>query len=642
MKINICSKYCAVVKGLLFIGFGFIFHLNIYGQGRAVDSLIALSKQDNISDSIRLLALEGIAKDQTLNPELRLKYTDKMFEIASRKNDPVWLFNATLRYGHAYTKTGQLDDALENYFEAGKYANALKDKMKEAIVYSNIGGVYAAIDDLDKSLFFYKKGIRLLREENGIKSLAGSLNNIAKIYKFKGDYDSAMLCFKEAGRIYDSLNFKLGKAYNIGNTGLLLAEMNQDEKALENIGQAISILTELGDYYAIADYNLSMASFYAKAGKVDLALNFCKHSLKIAKEYGLKEQIKDAHLKISEIYKSNNEFEKAYSHLNQYLIYRDSINNEAVIRKMADLRTEYEVAQKQIEVDYLEEQQKQQNMIFLGLLIIILMLAFLVFLYYRIYKRKQTLNLIITERKEEVEAQRDQLVAMNETKEKFLSIVSHDLLGPVNSFKGLSTIMKASIDANDTKDLEYIHKLFDSSVNNLSALLSNLLDWSITQKGAIPYNPERLILFNLVNELLDLFFNMARAKDIILRSTVADDVVIWADINSVKTILRNLVSNSIKFTNAGGEIVISAYRSNDMYAIQVADNGIGMDRDRIDNLLDFDNYTRSAGTKGEGGIGLGLQLVKEFAEMNRGSIAIESQVRVGTKITVFLPISEFE
>ena len=173
-------------------------------------------------------------------------------------------------------------------------------------------------------------------------------------------------------------------------------------------------------------------------------------------------------------------------------------------------------------------------------------------LYYRNSKRKQKLYSILQEQKEETETQRDQLEGINETREKFLSIIAHDLMGPVNSFKGLSAIMKMSIEKQDKKDLLDIHQVLNKTINNMSNLLTNLLDWSVTQKGSIPYLPEKLYIHKLTTELVDLFFNTAENKKIELNSEVTPDLAIWADENSVKTILRNLVSNALKFTEEGG------------------------------------------------------------------------------------------
>ncbi|MEQ8572981.1 MAG: HAMP domain-containing sensor histidine kinase, partial [Fulvivirga sp.] len=286
----------------------------------------------------------------------------------------------------------------------------------------------------------------------------------------------------------------------------------------------------------------------------------------------------------------------------------------------------------------LESRQRMQNILFASMSTIIILLAFLAFMYYRNNKRKQMLNMIITERKEEVEAQRDQLEAMNETREKFLSIIAHDLLGPVNSFKGFSTIMKFSIDQNDTEDLKQIHSQFEKSVDGLSSLLTNLLDWSVTQQGTIPYKPEKVELKTLVDELVNLFKNMADTKNIEIKSTIDTDVDMWVDVNSVKTILRNLVSNAIKFTVDGGSITISAQTDGSMVSVKVQDTGIGIPQEKLATLLGENNFNRSWGTKGEKGLGLGLQLVKEFTEINKGELAIESVEGKGTSISVTLPL----
>lgn len=232
------------------------------------------------------------------------------------------------------------------------------------------------------------------------------------------------------------------------------------------------------------------------------------------------------------------------------------------------MRTEYEVNQRQTEIELLKAEQKNQYIIFASMAIIIILLAIASFLYYRNSRKKQTLNLILNERKEEVEAQRDQLEAINETREKFLSIIAHDLMGPVNSFKGLSAIMKMSIEKQDKKDLLDIHQVLNKTINNMSNLLTNLLDWSVTQKGSVPYLPEKLYIHQLSDELIDLFFNTAESKKISLKSEITTDLAAWADENSVKTILRNLVSNALKFTEEGGSITLSAEKKRWLHSNQ--------------------------------------------------------------------------
>lgn len=627
-----------MIKALVILSLCICYQFNANANDNdKIDSLIQLVNKPHIQDSLKLEILEEIAKNTTLNLDLRLLYTDKIFEIANRKKDKLWLYKAKLRFGHIYKKIGDLDEALKNYLDALTYAKELNDVRREAIIYSALGALYIVNSDHANSLKFFNKAIFLLRQVKDYKNLANSLTNSAQLYKKIGEFDSALLNFNEAGIIYDSIHFDLGKGYNLGNIGLLYAEQGKIQKARENLKMAIKILSEIGDFYPVSVYELSLADIDNEDGELASAINHAHYSLKIAKENSFKEQISDASLMLSILFAQIDSFKNAFTYHKQYIVYRDSINNEATIQEMADLRTEYQVAQKQAEVDLLETKRERQKIIFAAMIVLITLLTFLVFLYYRNYKRKQTLNYIITERKEEIEAQRDQLQALNETKEKFLSIVSHDLLGPVNSFKGLSTIMKASIETGDIKDLQQIHRLFDQSVNNLSNLLTNLLDWSVTQQGNIPYQPEAIVVSDLVNELLNLFSNMAATKNIQLQSTIANHSTVWADKNSLKTILRNLVSNAIKFTKHGGEITVSNLVLENTIGIQVTDNGIGMPQEKIDQLLSQDSFNHSQGTTGEKGIGLGLQLVKEFTETNKGTLSIESKEGVGTTITVYLP-----
>jgi signal transduction histidine kinase len=353
----------------------------------------------------------------------------------------------------------------------------------------------------------------------------------------------------------------------------------------------------------------------------------------------LKEQIRDANLKLSELYDAQNDYQKAYFHQSQYLVYRDSINSEEKIREIADLRTEYEVGQREAEIALLKTEQKNRYVTFISMALIIVLLSILSFLYYRNSRKRQTINSLLNEKKEEAEAQRDQLEAFNETRVKFLSIIAHDLMGPINSFKGLSYLMNESIKSQNQNDLIDIHASFDKTINNTSKLLSDLLDWSVTQQGKIPYQPEKIALKSLSSELTDLFSNMAEAKEISLKTDIPDGLNLWADVNSTKTILRNLVSNALKFTTEGGEINITAREEGSFIRIDISDTGLGMPQSKIDMILSDNKFERSEGTKGESGIGLGLQLVKEFVEMNKGKLEIVSEFDKGTSFSVYLPAS---
>lgn len=628
-------------KAYFIIGFCFISHF-MFSQNMAnKDSLIQVIEEDkSLDDSIKLDILYEIFADTFLSLDKRLKYAEMALDIATQKQDQIWLFRAKLDIGHIYKKKGELKNALNYFLQSLVHSQKLDDKWRESLALSAIGSVYRVQENYGTALKFYNRSITKLRIASDSVNLAKSLMNVGELYRIIKVMDTALFYFEESSKIFNSLDYKLGSAYNLGNIGLVYAEQGKHASAQQNLKKAIEILNDLEDYYPIAVYDTYISDIYLKKGDFKRALQYAQHSLEISLEHGLKEQIRDASLKLARLYELQQDYQQAFEFQKQYLAYRDSINNEETIRKMADLRTEYEVSQKQTEIDLLESRQSMQYILFASMGTVIILLAFLAFLYYRNNKRKQMLNIIITERKEEVEAQRDQLEAMNETREKFLSIIAHDLLGPVNSFKGFSTIMRFSIDENDTKTLNEMHSQFDKSVNGLSTLLTDLLDWSVTQQGNIPYKPESVDLKTLSDELINLFTNMAEGKRIRLTSTITEPINMFVDLNSVKTILRNLVSNAIKFTPAEGTIQISANLRQDHVEISVKDSGIGMSEEKRLSLLHKTEYDRSWGTKGEKGLGLGLQLVREFTEMNKGSLTIESEEGVGSTISLDLPLKK--
>ncbi|WP_375578546.1 tetratricopeptide repeat-containing sensor histidine kinase [Marivirga tractuosa] len=628
-------------KTYLLMSFLF-FSFQVFGfQYSDVDSLNRLLSTGKFkNDSARLEVYEELFKNSTLSPEIRLQYAKEAYNTANNIQNSNWIFKTNLELGHIYKRKGDIEQSLSHYLSGLKEAEKQKNIGRKALIYSSLGTLYSVGEDFDKSLYYFQLGIENLRKGKSRKdstNLARSLLNTGNFYRTLGKYDSSLIYFEEAGKIFQKVEFLMGTAYTIGNMGLVHAQKGEHQVAKKKMELASTILKDMGDFYPIAVYDLYIADIYKENNDLERAIGYVQHSLKIAKDYSLKEQIRDANLKLSELYDASNNYQKAYYHQSQYLTYRDSINNEEKIREIADLRTEYEVNQRETEIQLLKTEQRNQYIIFASMALIIILLGLASFLYYRNSRRKQTLNSILKERKEEAEAQRDQLEAINETREKFLSIISHDLMGPINSFKGLSAIMKMSIMNQDLKDLHDIHAVFDKSINNLSALLTNLLDWSVTQQGNIPYQPEKIALKNLMNELIDLFFNMAEGKKIRLITDIPENLYLWADINSVKTILRNLVSNALKFTDENGEIQLTAEKANPFIVIKVTDNGIGMPQSKIDMLLSEDHFEISQGTKGEKGVGLGLQLVKEFVDMNKGKMEIESELKNGTTFIIYLP-----
>jgi PAS domain S-box-containing protein len=245
----------------------------------------------------------------------------------------------------------------------------------------------------------------------------------------------------------------------------------------------------------------------------------------------------------------------------------------------------------------------------------------------------------ITERrllKEEILTQNTQLAELNATKDKFFGIIAHDLRNPFIGIVGLSELIKDSKQDRAEKTEKYVN-LIHQSAKNASKLLENLLDWSKAQTGAIEFAPKEFALENLVGDVIRLVENAAKAKSISIKQEIPDGLNIFADSNMINTVLRNLITNAIKFTNKNGNILITATQLNSEVSISIKDSGVGMSEKAIGNLFKISEKTSTLGTENESGTGLGLMLCKEFVEKHSGKISVESELGKGSSFTFTLP-----
>ena len=248
----------------------------------------------------------------------------------------------------------------------------------------------------------------------------------------------------------------------------------------------------------------------------------------------------------------------------------------------------------------------------------------------------------ITERKKtefKIQQQNIELKNLNIDKDRFISILGHDLKNPFNNILGLSKVLKNEIRSLKKDDIEAIVKDIHKSAEITNKLLEDILMWARTQQGKISFEPRKAILKDIYKRILEIHKPSAYAKAITISYTDADQINVYADIDMLKTILLNLVSNAIKFTNDGGEININAKQSESEVIISVSDNGIGIAPDDLVKLFDISEVLTTKGTAGETGTGLGLLLCKEFVEKHGGKIWVESEVGKGSDFKFTLPIS---
>ncbi|HCE54558.1 MAG: PAS domain-containing sensor histidine kinase [Lutibacter sp.] len=247
----------------------------------------------------------------------------------------------------------------------------------------------------------------------------------------------------------------------------------------------------------------------------------------------------------------------------------------------------------------------------------------------------------ITERKKTEQLLKDnetRLKELNATKDRIFSIIAHDLKSPFNSIFGFSNILADKIQKNNYHEIEKYAAIIQSSSKKTIDLLTSLIEWSRSQTGRNKFNPEYVELEPIINEVIELFKDSASQKSIAIFKDLPQNTPVLADKAMIGCVLRNLLSNALKFTHPGGEISIGVKQYETEIQVSIADNGVGMNKEAINNLFQIEKSYSTLGTQQEVGTGLGLLLCKEFIEMHNGKIWVASELDNGSVFNFTLPL----
>ena len=354
---------------------------------RVADSLSVIYKSNEADARENLELLRNLSYNEQ-DPKLSLQYAEELIRLSELWNDQTYLFQGYFRKGNSHRALGDSEAALSALFTCAEIALNEKNAKLEGNVYQSIATVYSALGNFENSEKYYTKAIDLLRVAQNAKdstNLASALLNAGDAYIRDKKYDKAFVFCTEAEQIFNILHSEIGKAYSLGNLGWIYAEQGEDLLAEKNINQAILILEEAQDYYGISSYLAIMSDVYMKKNDYPRAHEYAQRSLDLAQKYGLKEQISQANQKLFEINRQKGNYEESIENLENYYAYRDSVLSVKAFEQMANLRTEYEVSQKQLEVDLLNNQKRTQRIIMYSLGAILLLTAIF---YRRIAKEK--------------------------------------------------------------------------------------------------------------------------------------------------------------------------------------------------------------------------------------------------------------
>ncbi|MBV9961600.1 MAG: tetratricopeptide repeat protein, partial [Parafilimonas sp.] len=301
---------------------------------------------------------------------------------------------------------GNLDKALDAFFKSAKLAEQLHNLTNAGDSYSSIADIYSVAGNHANATQYYHKAVAILRQSNDSIHLASALLNFADEFLKIKQYDSALLYLKESKLIFDKADYLSGKGYVLGEIGMVYAGMGNSTLAEKNINDAVKILEEAQDYYPICDYLISMSDIYHEKNDLPKAVEYASKSLQLAQQYKLVEQIRNASLTLSRLYEKSGDVNGAFTYYKNYIIYRDSLNNITSVEKMADLRTTFEVSQKQAEVNLLNQQKSNQRNILVSLAVILCLAIIIIFISLKHNRNKQKAYTILNEQKQETEKQK--------------------------------------------------------------------------------------------------------------------------------------------------------------------------------------------------------------------------------------------
>ncbi len=390
-------KIVFIKKAYIFLGFFFILCADVSGQNQVLaDSLELIYTSGKFEEKDRLQLLNNLASSHP-DPEKSLQFAEELLRRAKAADSTRRIINAYLSIGNSLASKGDLSQALASLFEGMKMAEKLESKKTLGIFYLGIAGVYASMGNNQNTIQYYKSAIKISKEENDSLNYAAALENLGDYYNLTlAKPDSALVLFEQSGPLFKALDYKIGLAYNLGNKGLAYAQLGQNTIAEENISGAITLLEDLGDYYPICVYLTYMADMYVQRDNWDAAFGYAERSLKLAKQFGLKEQISDAYLKLSELHEKRGNVAESFKLYKSHITFKDSLLNITQVQNMAN----QEVARRQIELDLAEQRSENQLNITIGTAIALFLIGLLAFGLYRRYR-------FIRKTKEIIEKERD-------------------------------------------------------------------------------------------------------------------------------------------------------------------------------------------------------------------------------------------
>lgn len=676
--VHLFNHSTAVLKSialLIFIALSFMKFEPLHAQSK-IDSLGTRLKEST-NDSIRLnLLVELSSEYQFVDISKGLKLAEEAIGIGEKKD---WAWGKAM----AYRNKAKLEGIKGDYASAIKFNDLalifyvpLKDSSSIAICYNNLGTNYYGLGKFDEAYFYHTQSYRIANESGDKLQRAISLHNIASVFKELGQYDRAVDYLKLSLKLSNEANDHEGKPYYYSEMGDIYIRKKQYDSALAALSLSLKyvrqgtlstnelepkLLYHIAKTYlskndkpnAIKYYDSASMSYTKSDNKVGNAevdlgrglvlLNEDKYNeaqILIEKSATVAHQLNawtleiECYKNLSRLFENKGDLKKSLFFFKQFHQLEDSLFSQGMLAKLLQNEIRFEINSKEEQIKILtqldqqrKEEDKKQEMVRNILAVTVALALIVLFTVYRSGQRRIKINKLLLEHQDDIKKRSIELEQLNQVKDKFFSIISHDLRSPMNALSGILDLMAK--DQITPAEFSVLNKELRIQFNHTKTLINNLLDWTLLQMDKLKIQTERIDLSALVDANIKLLSSM-HFKEVKISSYVSTNSFALGDTNMINLVLRNLITNAIKFSESGDLIEINAKDSGDSYTLSIKDNGVGISPEIQKILFEKTSGYSTRGTANEKGTGLGLILCKEFVERNGGKIWLESELGKGS------------
>jgi len=567
-----------------------------------------------------------------------LEYFNASIQACRLSNNFKTMGSSYSMMGTIFRINGLYDRAIEyivnaklNYAKAGFSEGNAWSAYLLGRIYSDLKLPEKALEYFQEALEIYIKQASLDENQNGV---ALCYEQIGLLKLESGNLKEAHKFIDNTLKIYTAQKSVYGLSNAQKNLGMIEYSMGNFDLAENYLNESLKVKNEVGDLLSLPTIYEYLGLCLIGKGQIDEGFTSLKRGLALAISKNQKKIQLNIYSKLTEAYLSINDLKNAFNCQKKQIEIQDLLLSGAANIKIEQLQAIYEIDKKNGQIIELEKQNQINSLIIkqhrISQLIMILgiVIAFLISVsIYWFYNKIRRKNLELKE--------------TNAAKDKFFAIIAHDLRGPTGNLVAFLEHLNDTFNDHSPTELKNILLSLNKSAESVSVLLENLLIWAQSQLNKIEFSPKELKLNDIILNSIKGLKQSADNKQVDIEFELNDQISVLADHNMVQTIMRNLLSNAIKFTPRGGSVIIQTDIMNMKNAcIRVIDNGVGIEESSLSKIFDISNTLHTPGTENEKSTGLGLILVKDFVEKNRGTITINSQKGKGTIVSFTLPLTQ--